>query len=105
MPRLHRLAPYMPRQQTPRPQFGSVAQFLRFRARQMNDPRPRFLRDDGSARAMIRILERGLRAHGTRRRDSLSNALARHLHGPSDARYRFASMIAAQNPRTLHLSQ
>ena len=76
MPRLRCLAPHMPRQQTPRPKFGGVAQFLWLRAGQMDDPRTRFLRDHRSARAMIGILERGVGTHGGRLIDPLSDALA-----------------------------
>jgi hypothetical protein len=53
---------------------------------------------------MIRIFERGLRAHGQRLVNPLPHAFASDLHGVRDAGDGFASVIAAQDPSALNLS-
>jgi transposase len=105
MPRLRCLAAHMPGQQTPRPKFGGVAQFIWRRACQMEDPGTRFLGDHRSARAMIGILERGLGAHGERLIDPFPDAVASHLQHPRNTRDRFTGLMAAQDSRALYFPQ
>ncbi len=69
----------------------------------MYDPGASFLRDHGSVRTMIGILERRIRTHGQRLVNPLLDAFARHPHCARNARHCFAGMIAAQYSRALHL--
>jgi len=75
MSRRHRLSPDMPGQQTPCPQFSGVAEFLSVWNKPDGLPSPCLLGDYRSVRAMIRILERSLSAHGERLFDPLPDAL------------------------------